>query len=520
MQNSATQVLEKRVEELENIVKGHQESIENKDRMIEQLQEALKLALARKYGRASESYVDPNQTDLFDEVDSGVIIDNDSGEMIEVPGYTRNKTRPKRAPLPDYLPREVIEYKLPEEALVLPNGLRYEVIGEEISEQLDVIPQDVRVIKHVRYKYAIKGYEEYGIKTAPMTTQVIGKSIASNGLLAHIVQAKYCHHLPLYRQQKIWQELEVDLARSSMCRWMRVLGEKVQPVVNDIMAQIKLLPYLQADETPVTVLKDKDHPAGPHTGYMWAYNNSAGTVFKHASRAGENVWDDLSDYTGYVQSDAYSGYNILFGKDSNRVRVGCWAHARRKYMDVIKAQGKAAPKGVSHEMVELIAKLYAIERKAIKDGRTTHQLKAIRQIKAKPILDKIKKRLDEIIHLTPPKGLLGKAISYTLNNWESLSVYIQEGFIPIDNNATENKIRPFAVGRKNWLFSGHTESAKASANLFTLVENAKLYNIKVFDYLKYVFNRIGDAKSDKDFEALTPKYASEHLPKIRSAKRG
>ena len=253
---------------------------------------------------------------------------------------------------------------------------------------------------------------------------------------------------------------------------------------------------------------------------MWAYNNSAGTVFKHASRAGENVWDDLSDYTGYVQSDAYSGYNILFGKDSNRVRVGCWAHARRKYMDVIKAQGKAAPKGVSHEMVELIAKLYAIERKAIKDGRTTHQLKAIRQIKAKPILDKIKKRLDEIIHLTPPKGLLGKAISYTLNNWESLSVYIQEGFIPIDNNATENKIRPFAVGRKNWLFSGHTESAKASANLFTLVENAKLYNIKVFDYLKYVFNRIGDAKSDKDFEALTPKYASEHLPKIRSAKRG
>ncbi len=515
-----------RVKELENTVQAHQTSltaknviIENNKLIIEQLQEALKIALARKYGRSAESYVDPNQIDLFDEAEIGVIIDNDSGEVINVPSHTRTKKRGKRQPLPDYLPREIVEHKLPDSELILPNGLCYEIIGKEESEQLDVIPQDVRVIKHVRYKYAVKGYEEYGVKTAAITGQVIPKSIASNGLLAHIVQAKYSYHLPLYRQQRIWQELEVDLSRASMCRWMILLGEKVAPVVDDIMAQMKQLPYMQADETPVIVLKDKDHPAGPYKGYMWVYNNTEGCVYKYASRSGEHVKSELDDYQGYVQSDAYAGYNILFGEDSNRINVGCWAHARRKYMDVIKALGKNAPKGVAHEIIELIAKLYAIESRAVKDGLTHQQLKEQRQLKAKPILNTIKNRLDDIIHRTPPKGLLGKAIGYTLNNWKSLLVYIEEGYIPIDNNATENKIRPFAVGRKNWLFTGHSESAEASANLFTLVENAKLYNLKVFDYLKYVFDRIGDAKTDKDYEMLTPKYASAHLPKLKSAQK-
>ena len=298
-----------------------------------------------------------------------------------------------------------------------------------------------------------------------------------------------------------------------------LLGGKVAPVVDDIMAQLKQLPYIQADETPVVVLKDKDHPAGSHKGYMWVYNNSEGCVYKYGSRAGEHVKSELEDYQGYVQSDAYAGYDILFGKDSHRINVGCWAHARRKYIDVTKALGKNAPKGVAHEIIELIAKLYAIESRAVKNGLTHQQLKEQRQLKAKPILETIKSSLDDIIHRTPPKGLLGKAIGYTLNNWESLSVYVEEGYIPIDNNATENKIRPFAVGRKNWLFTGHSESAQASANLFTLVENAKLYNLKVFDYLKYVFDRIGDATTDKDYEMLTPKYASAHLTKLKSAQK-
>ena len=184
MTSSEIEALMHRVKELENTVQIHQISLAAKDVLIEQLKEALKIALARKYGRSAESYVDPNQIDLFDEAEIGVIIDNDSGEVINVPSHTRTKKRGKRQPLPDYLPREIVEHKLPDSELILPNGLCYEIIGKEESEQLDVIPQDVRVIKHVRYKYAVKGYEEYGVKTAAITGQVIPKSIASNGLLA------------------------------------------------------------------------------------------------------------------------------------------------------------------------------------------------------------------------------------------------------------------------------------------------------------------------------------------------
>ena len=231
------------------------------------------------------------------------------------------------------------------------------------------------------------------------------------------------------------------------------------------------------------------------------------------------IRDRLQDYQGYVQSDGYSGYNPLFTPQDNRIAVGCWAHVRRKFKDIIDAQPKNIQPGIAEQLLTLIQKLYAIERKATKDGRTVQQLTEIRQKKSKPILDNIKTILDDVISRTPPKGLLGKAVTYTLNQWSKLIVYIEQGYIPIDNNAAENNIRPFALGRKNWLFSGHADSAQASANLFTLIENAKLYNLKVFDYLKYVFDRIGDAKTDRDYEQLTPKYAKQFVPSIKSHKK-
>ena len=379
--------LNKRILELEGVIKDNRKSLENKDLIIEQLKESLKLALARRFGKSSETYFDANdpQMNLFDEAELGrVIIDNDTGE-IEVPAHTR-KRRGKRKPLPKYLPREIVEHKLPESDLLLENGLKYEVIGTEESEQLDIIPADVKVIKHVRYKYAVKGYEEYGVLTAPIANQAIPKSVASNGLLAHIVQAKYCYHLPLYRQQIIWRELDIDLSRSSMCRWMIQMGEAVEPIVEDIMAQMKALPYIQADETTVTILKDKTKSKGSHKGYMWLYNNNAGCVYRYGSRAGQNVKEQLEDYQGYVQSDAYAGYNILFTPDSNRISVGCWAHARRKFMDVIKALDKDASRGKSHEFIELIGKLYAIEKQARNACLDVDQLKTLRQNQSLPIL--------------------------------------------------------------------------------------------------------------------------------------
>ena len=509
-----TTILEK-----DSLIETKDSLIETKDKLIEQLHEALKLAWAKRFGKSSEQFIDPNdpQGDLFDEayVDSN-IIDNETSD-VEVKPYTRKKTRSKRQPLPDYLPREIIEYKLSEGELLLDNGLKYEIIGADKSEQLEIVPADVKVIEHIKYKYAVNGHEEYGVITATMPIQAIPKSIASSGLLAHIVQSKYCYHLPLYRQAQIWQQLDIDISRSSMSRWMMVLGEKVQPIADEIMEQIKELPYIQSDETKAIVLQEKDKLEGSHNGYMWVFNNPNGCLYEYnSSREGEYVYNKLEEYQGYIQSDAYSGYNCLFMPNSGRISVGCWAHARRKFMDVINASGKKSPKGIAHKVVKLIGKLYQIESYAIENNLSHDEIKQIRLEKSKPILNEIKIILDDVLTRTPPKGLLGKAVGYALNNWPELNQYLNEGYLPIDNNDTERKIKPFAVGRKNWLFSGNSKGAQASANLFTLIENAKLHNLKIFEYLTFVFDRIGDAKSDKDFEQLTPKYAAPYVPKLRS----
>ena len=501
------------------------EALKDKDAIILQLKDALKLAYARKYGRSAERYTDPNQTSLFDEAEleslaeEGKTFDNDTGEEVEVKTHSRKKKRGKRKPLPDYLPRETIEHRLPESALTLPTGEHYVEIGFDKSEQLEVIPATVKVIEHIRYKYAVKGQEEYGILMALMPTQAIPKSIASSGLLAHIVQAKFCHHLPLYRQESIWHSLDIDIKRSSMSRWMLILGNKVQPIVDDIKEQMLPLPYIQADETPVKVLNDTKKKPGKasHQGYMWVYNNTTGVIYDYqSSREGVHPEKMLAEFQGYVQSDAYSGYNGLFKLDSNRVSVGCWAHVRRKFMDVIKTQDKNQSKlSYADILVKKIQKLYDLERVAKEGKLDVDDIKALRQKHAVPLLSEIKTLLDEVSPKTPPKGLLGKAVNYALNNWPSLIVYVEDGHIPIDNNAAERKVKPFVIGRKNWLFSGHTESAKASANLFTLIENAKLFNLKPFEYLKFVFDNIGDAKTDKDFEQLTPKFAAPLVSKLK-----
>ena len=481
--------------------------------------------MAKQFGRSAERYTDFNdkQGCLFDEAEldalmaEGHIIDHDTGDVeVDIKPHKRKTNQGKRKPLPDYLPREIIEYHLTGEDLVLDNGAILSEISSDTSEQLEIILAMVKVIQYVRYKYAVKGQEELGVYIADMPTQPIAKSIASSGLLAHIVQSKFCYHLPLYRQQQIWQSMDIELSRSSMCRWMLTLGEKVQPVIDEVIEQMKLLPYMQADETTVTVINDNQKKADnkSHKGYMWAYNNPAGVVYDYQStRHGKHPRSMLDEFEGYLQTDAYSGYNDLFKPGSNRTSVGCWAHARRKYVDVIKALGKNAKAGYAHVFVKKIAKLYAIESKAKEAKLSCESLYKKRQSEAVPILHEIKLLIDEISPRTPAKSLLGKALTCSKSNWTQLCRYTETDYDPIDNNDTERKVKPFTVGRKNWLFSGNTKSAKGSANLFSMIENAKLYQLKVFEYLKYVFDRIGNAKTDKDFEQLTPKFAQAHVPK-------
>ena len=455
--------------ELENLVSRLQTEVAD-------LKESLALALARKYGRSSELYTDVNdrqgwlfEEGYLEELNPDSEPDEQEQPVATVPEHTRKKNRGKRQPLPSYLPIEEIHYELPDEELVDSNGEVYTKIGEETTEQLEVIPAEVKVIKHIRFKYAVRGIEELGVKIAPMPTQPIPKSIASAGLLAHITQAKFCHHLPLYRQEQIWRSLDICLPRNSMCRWLRQLGEKVQPIIDELMEQIKLQTYVQADETTVTVINDHNKKAESpsHKGYMWLYVNKAGVVFDYQSgRAGRYVLDQLGEYKGFVQTDAYSGYNALF-TTPDRTSVGCWAHARRKFHDIVKGSKKKKAPSHTQRILNEIGKLYQIERHLKSKNAPPNEVRALRQEKAIPVLHELKNIFEVLAPKTPPTGLMGKAIAYALNNWQALCRYTENGELEIDNNSAERAIKPFTVGRKNWLFSGNTRGAKASANLFS-----------------------------------------------------
>lgn len=223
----------------------------------------------------------------------------------------------------------------------------------------------------------------------------------------------------------------------------------------------------------------------------------------HPTRAGNVARNFLGDFQGTVQTDGYSGYDFLDHVKGIR-HIGCWAHSRRKFMDVIKVQGKKRKTGSADKALSIIKKLYQLEKKARRENLSIGEIYQMRQEQAKPILDKFNKWLLKRSTQTPPKGLLGKAISYTLQQWDRLVGYIDDGYLSPDNNAAENTIRPFVVGRKNWLFSGTPEGAEASALLYSLIETAKANKLEPYAYLRYIFEMLPLASSLEEYEALLP----------------
>ena len=510
----------------ESQIARYSEEVLKRDDLIRNLKEKLKLAMIRRFARAADSFVDPNapkQDCLFDEAEFTTPLpeEEEAPEFVEVAAYPKKVVRGKRSPLPEELERVQVIYALSEAELIGPNGEQYIEIGREITEQLDVTPADVKVIQHIRIKYAVKGLEECGVKIAALPTAIIPKSIASAGLLAHVAESKYCHHLPLYRQEQIWKNLDVNLPRNTLCRWMMEVGEKISVLVEYLFAEMKQHPHIHADETPVTVLKDNNQsPDNPsHQGYMWVYSNHLGVVFDYqSSREGKWAEEMLGEFKGYVQTDAYSGYDRLFIGGA-RISVLCMGHARRKFTDIQKTAGKKVRSAVADHVVNLIAKLYHLESIAKKGRYTIEQIYEMRQEKAKPILLRLHAYLQEQYPQTPPKGLLGKAILYSLSHWEGLIRYLDDGILNIDNNPAERLMKPFAVGRKNWLFCGNTRGARAAANLYSLIQSAKLYDLKIFDYLKYVFEQLPTADTPKKLEQLLPVYAQANLPKVKNLKK-
>jgi len=480
------------------------------------LQEQLNLALARRYAASSEK-LSPDQICMFDEaeLDGEAVPDTDvdaDDDEIMVAAHQRKKRG--RKPIPAHLPRIDVIHELSEsERYCDHDGQLLTEIDEVISEQLDIIPAKIQVLRHIRKKYACDCGQ--CIKTAPLPAQPIPKSMASPGLLAHITVSKYQDALPLYRQETILQRIGVELPRATLANWMMRTGHLVQPLIN--LLQDKLLSYdiLQMDETTVQVLKESGKKAQSKS-YLWLQRGGPPehpvVLYHYDPGRGAGVATRLLEgFKGYLQTDGYDGYNAVVASN-HLTHVGCMAHARRRFSDAVKAQGRNKTRGKAHRGLTLIQKLYRVEKQA--HNLAPEKRHAHRQRHARPILDAMRAWLDQSLPQVPPTSATGKALHYLHHEWPRLIRYLDDGRLEIDNNLAENAIRPFVVGRKNWLFSDSVMGVKASANLYSLIETAKANGLEPYAYLRYLFTELPKAETVAAIEALLPGNLDENQIRI------
>ncbi|MEM7621480.1 MAG: IS66 family transposase [Pseudomonadota bacterium] len=371
----------------------------------------------------------------------------------------------------------------------------------------------------VRFKYACRsceGVEDEGptVATASMPKQPIPKSNASPGLLATIVTNKFCDGLPLYRQENMLSRIGVDLGRGTMANWMIKAGQLIEPLIKRLNETQLSYDILQMDETTVQVLKEHGKTATSKS-YMWVRRGGPPDrpviLFDYdPSRSGQVPVRLLEHYRGILQTDDYGGYNAVAKRD-DIIPVACLAHARRKFDEALKAQGKnrksknKSGKGsLAGQGLDLIGRIYSIERKAKKQNLDPDERKQLRLEKEKPIWDELRGWLNLSIRQVPPGLLTGKALTYLDRQWPRLIRMLDDGRIEVDNNLCENAIRPFVLGRKAWLFSVSTKGAKASANLYSLIETAKANSLEPHAYLKQVFTKLPNCDRDHELEALLP----------------
>jgi transposase len=498
----------------DQLVRNEQLTTENQHykAQVLTLTEQLNLALARRYAASSEK-LSPDQIRLFDEAEAETqTVAPAEDETVSVPAHTRRKRGRKK--LPEALPRVEVIHELPAHERICPHdGNPLAEIGAATSEQLDIIPAKIQVIRHIRKQYACSCGQ--CIKTAALPPQPIPKSLASPGLLAHITVSKYQDALPLYRQEAILSRIGVELPRATLANWMIQAGTLIQPLINLLRDRLLAYDILQMDETPVQVLREPGKTAQSKS-YLWLQRGGPPeqpvVLYDYDPGRGAGVPKRLLDgFTGYLQTDGYAGYNAVVAVN-NLTHVGCMAHARRKFSEAVKAQGKK--EGKAHRGLALIRKLYRVEKQA--RTLTPEDRHAHRQRHARPILDELRGWLDEALVQVPPTSATGKALNYLHNEWGKLIRYLDDGRLEIDNNGAENAIRPFVVGRKNWLFSASVKGVKASANLYSLIETAKANGLEPYTYLRHLFTELPKAGSIDAIEALLPDNLAEDQLNIQS----
>jgi transposase len=450
------------------------------------------------FGKKSEK-LDPAQRLLFENLYDQVKAKIDQQE----PSKPKSVKKRKRAnhhgrnPLPKDLPREVIEIEPPDEEKICPVCQKEKRrIGSEETEKLDYVPASFYVKKYVRYKYACKACESH-ISIGPLPPMAIDKGIPGEGLLAYIMTSKYCDHLPLNRLESILKRHCVDINVSTMCDWVGKSADLLAPLVKRMRARILQSPMINTDDTPIPI-KSKKRRGSTYNGYLWVYiDKDHNVVFDFTpTRSREGPLKFLGKFSGYVQADAYSGYDEFFRK-SDATEVGCHSHARRKFDYALDTDPVRAAR-----LLVLWGKLYDIERKAKEDNYSSAQLLEARQKEAKPILKEIKTVLDEYKHQVLPKSPIGKAIAYSLNQWDALNRYVDDPMLEIDNNLSERTLRMVVIGRKNYMFAGSEAGAWRAAIIYSLVASCKLNDIDPFRYFRDILARVSTHPADKIDELL------------------
>lgn len=485
------------------------------------LMERINLLLAHRYGASSEQRSDA-QLSLFNEAEAEaeVAIDEDVEAIDEKASDERSPGTPrgrgKRA-LPADIERIEVRHELPDAERRCPHdGTALEVIGEQASEQLDIVPAQVRVLRHIQLKYACPCCREH-VVTAPKPPSPIPGSQVAPGLLAHVAVSKYLDHWPLYRQGAVFERMGAVVHRSTMSQWMRKSGELVQPLINLLGDTLLAQPYVHMDETTVQVLKEPGK-APESQSFMWV--RASGTrerpvvLFDYDPSRSRSVPQRLLEgFDGILHVDGYAGYDAAIAR-YGLTAAGCWAHARRRFDEVFKAAGlnpkKPLPRGKpppapvrkAARALSLMKTLFAIEHRL--KNRLPEERVPVRQAESRPVVETLRQWLDDTRPTVTPKSKLGQALAYLDGQWSRLVVFLDHGEVEMTNNAAENVIRPFAVGRKNWLFSDTQGGARASANLYSLLITAKANGLEPYGYLRTVFEQLPQAADLDDFEALLP----------------
>lgn len=494
---------------------------------IVELQEEVNYLRRMRFGRQSEKYIKEeaislfgtlfdeaenllqNTDDLFqnENLQSNETISNqenqlnnsDSSDVTEPKSKNTPRKNGGKKPFPSDLPREIRIHDLADKDKVCPHDwTTLKEIGEDVVEKIEIEPAQFKVIEHHYKKYSCPCCEQF-LTRRKAELSILPSSMAEPGLFAHIVTNKFLYHLPLYRQENLFEQINIQIPRVTLARWVIAAADAVKPIVALIKNYILNNEVVHCDETPIQVLKGTQKPATSKS-YMWAIasgiNCHQGVYFQYyPNRTKSSALDLLKDFHGYLQVDGYDGYNSVCAIQKI-TRVGCFAHVRRKFEHALTI-GANSGQSLANIFMEKIQKLFMNERQW-KDLSPNDRFRE-REIHSMPILAQLRQLLDENIYKVPEKSKIGKAMNYMANEWIYLENIFKNGLISLSNNPIENAIRPFALGRKNWLFANTVHGAQSSAILYSLVGTAVKNNLQVEKYLAHLFSVLPQAKQNPQF---------------------